>query len=140
MNEHRTIVETSTAPRPVGPYSQAIKSGNQVFLSMQIALDPQTGQLVGGDTAAQAERTLKNVEAILEAVGSAIARVVRVGVYYVDPGDMAAVNKVYAEHFNFEPPARTAVQVAGLPLGARVGIDVVATCKSEDNQFGASRF
>ena len=140
MNDHKTVVQTTTAPEAIGPYSQAIKSGNTVYLSMQIALDPASGKLAGADAAAQAERVLKNVEAILVATGSAMARVVRTTVYLADMADFDAVNEIYKSFFPFEPPARTMIQVGALPKGARVGIDAIATCHAEESQFGPSRF
>ncbi|MEN6625233.1 MAG: Rid family detoxifying hydrolase [Candidatus Sumerlaeia bacterium] len=142
MNEFgKVVIDVGTAPKAIGPYSQAIKSGNLVFLSMQIALDPKTGEMVGGnDVAAQARRALQNIQAILDASGSALARIVRTTVFLADMAEYEAVNKVYAEFFNYEPPARTAVQVSALPRGARVGIDVIATCKTEEAQFGGSKF
>ncbi|MCE5228651.1 Rid family detoxifying hydrolase [bacterium] len=142
MNEFAKVaIDVSTAPKAIGPYSQAIKSGNLVFLSMQIALDPKSGEMVGGaDVAAQAKRVLQNIEAILDASSSAMARILRCTIYFADLADYEAVNKIYAEYFPYEPPARSAIQVAGLPRGARVGIDVIATCKIEESQFGGSKF
>ncbi len=141
MNEFgKSIVDVGNAPKAIGPYSQAVKTGNLLFLSMQIALDPASGELIAGDVRAQARRALLNIQAILEASGSALARVVRATIYFIDLNDYAAVNEVYAEFFQVDPPARTAIQVAALPRGARVGIDLVSTCKQEETQFGASVF
>ncbi len=141
MNDFdKVVVEVNTAPKAIGPYSQAIKSGNLVFLSMQIALDAKSGELVGADAAAQTRQILRNIQFILEATASTMARVMRTTLYLIDMNDFQAVNEVYGEVFNYEPPTRSTIQVAGLPRGARVGIDVIATCKREDTQFSGSRF
>lgn len=142
MNEFAKVaIDVNTAPKAIGPYSQAIKSGTLMFLSMQIALDPKTGEMVGSnDAAAQTRRALQNIEAILDSSSSTMARIVHATIYFADLKDYEAVNKVYAEYFPYEPPARTAIQVAALPRGARIGIDVIATCKVEEAQFGGSKF
>jgi 2-iminobutanoate/2-iminopropanoate deaminase len=112
----------------VGPYAQAVVAGGFVFASGQIPLDPRTGKLVGGEIEAQTERVLENLRAVLEAAGSSLERVVRASVYLVDLGVFPRMNAVYARYFASEPkPARSTVQVAALPLGAQVEIDVVAT-------------
>lgn len=124
----RRIVKTSKAPAAIGPYSQAVVAGGFVHCSGQIALDPETGELVPGDLAAQVERVLKNLKAVLEASGSGLARVVKCTVYLADMADFGAFNAVYARYFEgAEPPARATVAVAGLPKGARVEIDCLAT-------------
>lgn len=123
----RRIVETEQAPRPVGPYSQAVSSGGFVFVSGQAALDPATGELIGGDVRAQTERVLENISAVLEAAGSGLERVVKVNVFLADMDDFAAMNEVYGRFFGAAPPARTTVAVARLPLGAIVEIEAVAT-------------
>lgn len=116
------------APTPVGPYSQAIVAGGFVFASGQIPLDPATGKLVEGEIEAQAARVLDNLRAVLEAAGSSLDRVVRASVYLVDLAVFPRMNAVYGRYFTAEPkPARTTVQVAALPLGAQVEIDVIAT-------------
>jgi 2-iminobutanoate/2-iminopropanoate deaminase len=120
-------VRTPSAPRPVGPYSQAIVSGDLVFASGQVPIDPTTGALVPGGIEAQAERVLQNLAAVLEAAGSSLAQVVRTTIFLADLSDFAALNQVYARHFASEPrPARTTVQAAKLPLGAQVEIDAIA--------------
>jgi 2-iminobutanoate/2-iminopropanoate deaminase len=122
----REVVSTKNAPGAIGPFSQAIRANGLVFVSGQVAVDPATGRLVAGDTAAQTERALENVSAILAAAGTSLERVVRAGVFLMDMGDFAAMNAVYGRFFPSSPPARTTVQVARLPLGASVEIDVVA--------------
>jgi 2-iminobutanoate/2-iminopropanoate deaminase len=124
----KRVVFASAAPTPVGPYSQAIVSGGLVFASGQIPIDPASGKLVEGDIEAQAERVLDNLRAVLEAAGSSLDHVVRASVYLVDLSVFPRVNAVYARYFTADPkPARTTVQVAALPLGARVEIDAIAT-------------
>jgi 2-iminobutanoate/2-iminopropanoate deaminase len=120
------IIATSNAPAAIGPYSQAVRCGNLIFVSGQIPLDPKTGELVGGDTAAQTVRVLENLSAILEAAGSSFARVVKTTVYLKDLGDFAKVNEVYARHFSDAPPARATVEVARLPRNVAVEIDLIA--------------
>ncbi len=119
-------VSTDGAPAALGPYSQAIISGDLVFTAGQIALDPTTGELVDGGVAAEAERVLENLSAVLQAAGCSMADVVKTTVYLADLGDYAAVNEVYARYFSEPHPARSAVQTAGLPLGARLEIDAIA--------------
>jgi 2-iminobutanoate/2-iminopropanoate deaminase len=122
----RTVVSTDDAPAAVGPYSQGIVLDGWVWTAGQVALDPATKKLVGSDAAAQAERALRNVEAILQAAGSGLDRAVKVTVYLKNMDDFAAVNEVYAGFFGKTPPARACVEVARLPLGALVEIDAVA--------------
>ena len=121
----RTPIATDRAPAAIGPYSQATRSGNMVFLSGQIPLDPATGELVGGDVAAQARRVFDNLRAVCEAAGGSLDDVVRVGIYLMDLGDFAAVNAVMAEVFTAPYPARSTIQVSGLPRGARVEVDAI---------------
>ena len=122
----RYTVESNEAPKAIGPYSQGIKAGGFVFVSGQVALDPKTGQMVGADVAAQTERVLENLQAIVEAAGSDLERVVKTTVYLRTMNDFAAMNEVYKKYFKSEPPARATVAVAGLPKDALVEIDVVA--------------
>lgn len=126
MDWERTVVATDKAPAAVGPYSQAIRAGGLVFTAGQIAMDPATGRLVGGDIQAQTRRVLLNLQAVLEAAGTTLANVVKITVFLKDMGDFAAMNAVYAEFFAERPPARSAVQVAALPLGADIEIEAVA--------------
>ncbi len=122
----RRIVHTGDAPEAVGPYSQAVVADGWVFCSGQIGLDPGSGSLVDGGTAAQARRALDNLTAVLRAAGASWNDVVRTTIYLVDMGDFAEVNAIYAEYAGDSPPARATVAVAALPLGARVEIDAVA--------------
>lgn len=114
------------APAPIGPYAQAVKGGKLVFLSGQIPLDPKTGELVSGDIRAETRQVLDNLTAVLRASESSAARVVKTTVYLTNLADFPAVNEVYAEYFGESPPARSTVQVAALPRGARVEIDAIA--------------
>lgn len=122
----KIVIQTDGAPAPVGPYSQAVKHGNTIFLAGQIGLDPATGEMVGPDTASQIERIFQSIEAILSFTGLTLGHIVRCVVYLVDLGDVEQVNEAFARHFIFEPPARTTIQVAGLPAGARIEIEVTA--------------
>ena len=122
-----TVVSTPDAPKAIGPYSQAIVSGGMVYTAGQVALDPATMELVPGDVADQAERVFANLAAVLAAAGSGFDRVIKTTVFLVDMADFGAMNEVYTRHFGSHRPARSTVAVAGLPKGARVEIDVVAT-------------
>jgi 2-iminobutanoate/2-iminopropanoate deaminase len=120
-------VLSKDAPAPVGPYSQAIVAGDFVFAAGQIPLDPSTGKLVEGDIAVQAERVLQNIRAVLAAAGTSIEKVVKSTVLLIDLADFPRMNEVYARHFASDPrPARSTVQVAKLPAGAAIEIEVVA--------------
>ena len=120
------IVETQGAPTPVGPYSQGVILDGWIWTSGQVALNPLTGKVVGQDAATQADRTLQNIKAILEAGGSCLENVVRATVYLTNMDDFAPVNAVYAKYFPTAFPARVCVEVSRLPLGALVEIDVTA--------------
>jgi 2-iminobutanoate/2-iminopropanoate deaminase len=122
----KQVISTPNAPAAIGPYSQAVRAGNLVFVSGQIPLDPATGQLVGGDIGVQTEQVLENLAAILEAAGSGLAQVVKATVYLRDLGEFGRMNEVYAKFFRENPPARATVQVARLPREAALEIDVVA--------------
>jgi 2-iminobutanoate/2-iminopropanoate deaminase len=122
----RHVVSTDRAPAAVGPYSQAIRVGELVFTAGQVGLDPSSGALVPGGIRAETARALENLEAVLQAAGAGLASVVKMSVYLVDLGEFPAMNEVYGGAFDGAPPARSTVQVAGLPLGARVEIDAVA--------------
>ncbi len=114
------------APKAIGPYAQAIAAGGLLFTAGQIPLDPATMKLVPGDIAAQTARVLDNLEAILRGAGATLKDVVKTTVFLADLSDFAAMNGVYAERFGAHRPARSTVQVAGLPAGARIEIDLVA--------------
>jgi len=120
------IVSTEKAPRAIGPYSQAVISGDLIFTSGQIALDPGTQQMVPGDIRAQTERVMDNLAAVLDAAGAAFENVVKANIFVVDLGDFAIVNEIYGKRFPRSPPARSTVQVAALPKGARVEIELIA--------------
>ena len=122
----RTVIATERGPKAIGPYSQAIKANGLVFLSGQIPLDPATQQLITGDVAAQTERVLQNIAAVLDAAGTSLARVVKTTVFLKNMNDFAAMNEVYGRHFAAEPPARSTVEVARLPKDVLVEIDVIA--------------
>jgi 2-iminobutanoate/2-iminopropanoate deaminase len=121
------IISTPHAPAAIGPYSQAVVSNGFAFLSGQIPLDPATGQLIlAGDIAAQTQRVLENLKAMLEACGSSLAQVVKTTVYLKDMGEFASMNEVYARYFPKDPPARATVEAARLPRDVRVEIDCIA--------------
>ena len=115
------------APKAIGPYSQAVRAGPLLFVSGQVPLDPATGQIVGGDIAAQTRRVFDNLGAVLKAGGRSFADVVRTTVFLADMNDFAAVNEVYGTYFSEPYPARATVQVARLPKDARVEIDLIAS-------------
>jgi len=120
------IIATEKAPRAIGPYSQAVAHNGLLYLSGQIALDPATGQVIEGDIAAQTERVLENLKAVLEAAGSSLGRVLKTTVYLKDLSEFARMNEVYGRYFPENPPARATVEVARLPREARVEIEAVA--------------
>ncbi len=122
----REVISTAKAPAAIGPYSQAVKVGNMVFVSGQIPLDPETGQLVAGGIEEQTRRVLLNLQAILEAAGLGLGEVVRTTVFLADLADFPKMNQVYAEFFGNVPPARTTVQAAALPRGALIEVDAIA--------------
>ena len=129
----RQIVSTAGAPKAIGPYSQAISAsaGRLHFCSGQIPLDPATGEMVGaGDVRAQTERVLENLGAVLTAGGASFGSVVKTTIFLLDLGDFGAVNEIYARYFPGSPPARATVQAAGLPRGALVEIEAIATVES----------
>ncbi len=124
MNK-RKVISTSQAPAAIGPYSQAIRSGNLLFASGQLGLDPATGNLVEG-IEAQTRQALANLQAVLAASGGSVANVVKTTIFLADMADFATVNAIYGEVFRHEPPARSTVQVAALPKGGLVEIEVIA--------------
>ena len=121
-----TVIATDQAPKAIGPYSQAIRVGHFVHTAGQIALDPATGELVSGGIEEQTRRVLQNLSAVLEAAGSGLSGVVKTTVFMADLGEFARMNAVYAEFFPRNPPARSTVQVAALPRGAKVEIECIA--------------
>ncbi len=126
----RKVIYSAEAPKPIGPYSQAIEAAGFLFCSGQIPLDPQTGILVQGDITAQTKRILDNFEAVLKAGGSGLKNTVKLTVYLTNLGDFDILNKVLAEKFPDAPPARAVVQVSGLPKGASVEMDLIAAKNS----------
>jgi len=121
----RTTVNTSDAPAAIGPYSQAVRHDGLLWCSGQLGLDPAKGTLVAGDTAAQAEQALRNLEAVCREAGTSLTKALRLTIYLIDMADFQTVNTVYATFFEAPYPARACVQVAGLPKGGRVEIDAV---------------
>lgn len=122
----KDVVHTDRGPKPIGPYSQAIKANGFVYLAGQVALDPKTGELTGSDIKQQTERVMENMKGVLEAAGSNLAHVVKTTVYLKDLNDFAAMNEVYARYFTVAPPARSTVEVSRLPKDALLEIDVIA--------------
>ena len=123
----KTAVSSPDAPKAIGPYSQAVRTGQLLFVSGQVPLDPATGQIVAGDIAVQTRRVFDNLGAVLKAGGCSFADVVRTTVFLADMNDFAAVNEVYGTYFSEPYPARATVQVARLPKDVRVEIDVIAS-------------
>ena len=121
----REIIHTAKAPAAVGPYSQAVRHGNLVFLSGQIGLDPGSGKLVSGGIEAQAHQVFRNLAAVCEAAGGGLGKLVKVNIFVTDLGNFATVNAVMAEHFSEPYPARATVEVSALPLGAEVEVEGV---------------
>ncbi|HEV3375551.1 MAG TPA: RidA family protein [Candidatus Acidoferrum sp.] len=122
----KEVVHTDRGPKPIGPYSQAVKAGGFIYLSGQVALDPKTGELTGSEIRQQTERTLENVKGVLEAAGTNLHHVVKTTVFLKDMNDFAAMNEVYARYFTAAPPARSTVQVSRLPKDALLEIEVIA--------------
>jgi 2-iminobutanoate/2-iminopropanoate deaminase len=122
----RDVISTGRAPKAIGPYSQAIRTAGFVFTSGQVAIDPDTQQVVAGDVAAQTDRVLQNLAGILEAAGSGLDKVVRCTVFLKNMGDFTAMNEVYGRYFKEAPPSRSTVEVARLPKDVLVEIDAIA--------------
>ncbi len=129
----RQVVSTENAPAAVGPYSQAVRCGNLIYTAGQLGLDPQSGRLVAGGIEAQTRQALTNLQAVLEAAGATLSDVVKTTVFLQDIRDFGAMNRVYARFFPSSPPARSAVQVAALPLGGLVEIEAVAVVEDESS-------
>ena len=130
MSHHRETVTAAGAPEAAGPYSHAVKSGGLVFLSGQVPLDPDTGSLVEGGVGEQTSRCLDNLAVVAAAAGASLADAVRCGIYVTDMGTFGEVNAAYAEFFSADPPARSTIGVASLPLGAQVEIDAIVALGS----------
>ncbi|HET7034681.1 MAG TPA: RidA family protein [Thermomicrobiaceae bacterium] len=124
----KSVVATQQAPQAIGPYSQAIRLGNLLFTAGQIPLDPSSGKLVEGDIEQQTERVMQNLKAILEAAGSSLDKVVKTTCFLANLDDFQRFNQVYGQYFTNQPPARSTVEVARLPAGARVEVECVAEC------------
>ena len=121
----KNVIKTTSAPSAIGPYSQAVKHGSTVFLSGQIALDPETMKVVEGGVSAQAHRVFKNLRAVCEAAGGGLDDIVKVTIYMTDLGNFSTVNQIMAEYFSEPFPARATVGVAALPLGVEVEVEAV---------------
>jgi 2-iminobutanoate/2-iminopropanoate deaminase len=123
----KVVIRTERAPAPFqgAPYSQAIRTGDLVFVSGQLAIDPETNELIGGGVSEQTERVMQNLRAILEEAGSGLGQLVKTTIYLADLGDFAEMNEVYGRHVGPEPPARATIEVAALPQGALVEIEAV---------------
>lgn len=122
----KTIINTTGAPAPIGPYSQAVKAGNMLFISGQIALDAKDGTLHTGDIAKETEVVMENLRAILIEAGADFSNIVKTTIFLMDMGQFGQVNEVYGRYFESNPPARETVQVSGLPKGVNVEISVIA--------------
>ena len=121
----KKIISTQNAPAAIGPYSQAVQHGDTLYVSGQLPLDPETKKM-DDDVSAQAEQSMNNIKAILTEAGSSMEKVIRCGIFVTDLADFATVNEIYASFFEGDYPARATVQVAALPLGAKVEIDAIA--------------
>jgi 2-iminobutanoate/2-iminopropanoate deaminase len=128
----RTVISTPDAPKAIGPYSQAIRANGFVFVSGQVAIDPRTQEIATGDVAAQTDRTIQNLAAILQAAGSGLDRVVRSTVFLKNMNDFARMNEVYGKYFSSAPPSRSTVEVARLPKDVLVEIDVIALASESE--------
>ena len=122
----KEVIATADAPKAIGPYSQAIRANGLIFCSGQIALDPSSNQLIGGDVVAQTNRVLQNLTAVLKQAGSSLEKVVKTTVFLKSMGDFAAMNETYGKYFTSNPPARSTVEAARLPKDVLVEIDVIA--------------
>lgn len=122
----KEIINTKNAPEPIGPYSQAIKYNDTVYVSGQIALDPKSGELINGSLKIETRQVLKNLDAILTASGSSINNVIKCSIFITDMDSFGEINAIYGEYFSANPPARETVEVSGLPKGVRVEISCIA--------------
>jgi 2-iminobutanoate/2-iminopropanoate deaminase len=135
----KKVVSTQDAPAAIGPYSQAIRAGTMMFCSGQIPLDPKTGQIVSGGIDAQTTRVCENITAVLRAEGLGFADIVKTTIFLTDLGDFQTVNEIYGKYFAENPPARSTVQVAALPKGAKVEIEAIAVV-NDDRSGGKTAF
>jgi len=126
----KRIIQTELAPAAIGPYSQAIRIGDFLYTSGQIALDPKSGKFLSGEIKEETEQTLRNISAILQADGLELENVIKTTVYLSDLNDFVQMNKIYEKYFSENKPARACVQVAALPKGAKIEIDAIASCSS----------
>jgi 2-iminobutanoate/2-iminopropanoate deaminase len=126
----KRVIQTELAPAAIGPYSQAIRIGDFLYTSGQIALDPKSGKFLSGEIKEETEQTLKNISAILQADGLELKNVIKTTVYLSDLNDFVQMNQIYEKYFSKNKPARACVQVAALPKGAKVEIDAIASCSS----------
>ena len=126
----KRIIQTELAPAAIGPYSQAIRIGDFLYTSGQIALDPKSGKFLSGEIKEETEQTLKNISAILQADGLELENVIKTTVYLSDLNDFVKMNQIYEKYFSKNKPARACVQVAALPKGAKIEIDAIASCSS----------
>jgi 2-iminobutanoate/2-iminopropanoate deaminase len=129
----KKIISTSDAPAALGPYSQAVRVGSTIYCAGQIPLDPKTSQMVAGGIDVQTRRVLDNITAVLKAEGLTFENIVKTTIFLVDLADFQTVNEIYGSYFNQAPPARSTVQVAALPKGARVEIDAIVVAGNEDS-------
>ncbi len=123
----KTIINTPNAPAPIGPYSQAVKAGNLLFVSGQIAIDPASGELTNTDIDSETRQVMKNISAILKEAGMNFSSIVKTSIFLKDMNDFAKVNTIYGEYFSENPPARETVQVSRLPKDVNVEISVIAS-------------
>src|SRR5207302_2523535 len=130
----KKIISTSDAPATIGPYSQAIRSGNFVFCSGQIPLDPKSGEMVTDDIGAQTRRVLDNIVGLLKSEGISLGDVLKTTIFLTDLGNFQIVNEIYGSYFNNQPPARSTVQVSALPKGAAIEIEVIAAAEPSSGQ------
>ena len=128
MTDAKTIY-TESAPKPIGPYSQAIRHGNDIFCSGQVALDPTTGNMLNASIEEETVQTLENMKAVLAAAGAGMEHVIKTTIFLTDMGNFATVNEIYAKYFDVSKPARSTIEVKALPKGARVEIECMARVK-----------
>jgi 2-iminobutanoate/2-iminopropanoate deaminase len=133
----KKIISTPDAPAALGPYSQAVRAGSTVFCAGQIPLDPKTGEIVSGGIEVQTRRVLDNLTAVLKAEGLTFGDIVKTTIFLMDLGDFQKVNEVYGSYFKEAPPARSTVQVAALPKGARVEIEAIAVAGARGNEVAS---